>query len=93
MEKEIEQYLVRLVKAQGGFAFKFISTNHAGVPDRIVLLPQGKLIFVELKSKGKHPSKLQTVMFQKMEALGFPVHIIDSKEKAKELITVGICTT
>ncbi|MFI3175628.1 MAG: VRR-NUC domain-containing protein [Bacillota bacterium] len=93
MEKEIEQYLVRLVKARGGFAFKFISTNYAGVPDRIVLLPHGKLFFVELKSKGKYPSKLQKAMFQKIEVLGFAVHVIDSKEKVKELIERGICTT
>jgi hypothetical protein len=58
-EKHIEQKLVKAVKAAGGMAPKFISPGLAGMPDRLVLLPKGKMAFVEVKSPGMKPRPLQ----------------------------------
>lgn len=52
-EKEVEQKLVKAVKLTGGICLKFISHGFDGVPDRLVLLPQGRMAFVELKAPGK----------------------------------------
>ena len=49
LEKEIEAKLVDVVKRHGGMCLKWVCPGWAGVPDRIVLLPGGKVIFVELK--------------------------------------------
>ena len=52
-EKTVEAKLVKAVKSMGGLAPKFISPGLDGVPDRLVLLPGGKLAFIELKAPGK----------------------------------------
>ena len=64
LEKEIEKFLVREVKKLGGISFKFISPGNAGVPDRIVILPIGKVIFVELKTDKGKLTKLQEVQIK-----------------------------
>ena len=52
-EKEIEAALVKAAKKRNGMALKFVSPGMSGVPDRLVLLPDGKLGFIELKAPGK----------------------------------------
>jgi Holliday junction resolvase len=54
-ESLIEKHLVAEVKKAGGVAFKFVSPGRRSVPDRIVLLPGGRLVFVECKAPGKPP--------------------------------------
>ena len=58
-EKEVEQKLVKAVKLAGGFCIKFTSPGFDGVPDRLVLLPKGRIAFIELKAPGKKPRALQ----------------------------------
>ena len=77
-EREIERKLVLKVKNMGGLALKFISPGLAGVPDRIVLLPKGKIAFVELKAPGKKPRPLQIRRMKQLKDLGFKVYVIDS---------------
>lgn len=79
-ERDIEAYLRTKVKAAGGAAYKFISPGNVGVPDRLVLLPGGKVTFVELKAPGKKPTPLQLRQQQRIQALGFHVLVLDSKE-------------
>lgn len=86
LEKEVEQYLREQVKALGGKAYKFASPGNAGVPDRIVLLPGGVTIFVELKAPGKKPTPLQQAQQKKISNLGFTVLVIDSKQGVDDLI-------
>ena len=50
-ESDIEARLVRLVRERGGLCWKFVSPGNAGVPDRIVVTPGGRTIFVELKTR------------------------------------------
>jgi hypothetical protein len=85
-ENIIEFYLRDRVKALGGIAYKFISPGNSGVPDRLILLPGGKSIFIELKAPGKQPIAIQNLQHKRIRALGFTVLIIDSKEKVDEFV-------
>lgn len=78
LEKEIEATFCNEVKKLGGKAYKFSSPNNAGVPDRIVILPEGRLYFVEFKTPGKAPRILQRMVFSNFSRLGHKVHVIDS---------------
>ena len=80
-EKIIEQKLVRAVKDLGGIAPKFVSQGLDGVPDRIVLLPMGRIAFVELKAPGKKMRPLQVRRKRQLEALGFLVYCVDRVEQ------------
>lgn len=85
-EKDIERYLRDEIKKLGGIAYKFISPGNAGVPDRLVLLPDGLMFFVELKAPGKKTRKIQDIQIARIVNLGFEVMIIDSKELVDRLI-------
>mgnify|MGYP000129553614 FL=1 len=69
-ESEIERHLVWHVVRMGGVAYKFKSTNHRGVSDRVVCLPNGQTWFIELKAKNGRLAPLQKVFAQEMERLG-----------------------
>ena len=85
-ESSIEKRLKNEVEKIGGKALKFISPGVTGIPDRIVLLPGGKIIFIELKVPGKKLSPIQEYRAKELRALGFDVRCIDSVEKIKEFI-------
>ena len=85
-EKEVEQYLVKKVKEIGGKAFKFVSPGNAGVPDRMVCLPGGRIFFVELKAPGGKTTALQDLQIKKLYDLGFNVMVTDNKETIDRLI-------
>lgn len=79
-EKDVERYLCQQVKKRlGGMALKFVSPGLSGVPDRIVLLPGGKITFVETKAPGKKLRVLQEHVCGLIVALGFEVRMIDTK--------------
>lgn len=80
-EKRVEEALSRAVKRMGGMAVKFVSPGLDGVPDRIVLLPGGKVAFVELKAPGKRLRPLQEKRKRQLEGLGFPVYMVDRVEQ------------
>ena len=81
LEKHIEQNLVQAVRRMGGLAPKFISPGWAGAPDRLVLLPSGRLAFVEVKAPGMTLRPLQVRRKGQLEALGFQVYVIDRSEQ------------
>ena len=76
-EKEIEQKLKVQVNAHDGICWKFVSPGTAGVPDRIILMPKGKIAFVEVKTKGEKPRPLQLARHRLLRKLGFQVYILD----------------
>ena len=89
-EKEIETYLREKVRNAGGRAYKFVSPGNDGVPDRMVCLPGGRVVFVELKAPGKPPRPLQIHQMGLLKQLGFRVEVIDSKEQVDSLMrTLG----
>lgn len=85
-EIEIEKALVKEVKRQGGLCWKFVSPGNNGVPDRIVLLPNGRIAFVETKAPGKKPRPLQLVRHETLRKLGFSVYVIDRMEQITKVI-------
>ena len=80
LERDIEKALVAKVKSLGGTAEKFTSPNRRSVPDRIITLPGGKIIFAELKSPGKKPTETQSRDHARRRMLGCDVRVIDSFE-------------
>lgn len=80
-EKQIEKKLVEAVKQSGGLAPKFVSPGFDGVPDRLILLPSGRMAFAELKSPGKKMRPLQVRRMRQLEGLGFKVYCIDGPEQ------------
>lgn len=80
-EKYIERKLMAAVKSMGGICPKFVSPGLDGVPDRIVLLPKGKIAFIELKASGKKLRPLQVRRKRQLESLGFSVYCIDGAEQ------------
>lgn len=88
-EKVFERELSRFVEEREGMAVKLLSQFIKGLPDRMYLLHGGIVVFVEFKSTGKKPTKIQSYIHAKIQALGFPVFVVDSVEtyeEAKNLI-------
>lgn len=85
-EKQIELKLVTETRKKGGLAVKFVSPSFSGMPDRLVLLPHGKLAFVEVKAPGKKPRVLQEKRHGMLRALGFQVFVLDSLEDIPGLL-------
>lgn len=80
-DDELFAKLVNNVRSMGGLALKFSSPGFDGVPDRLVLLPKGRIAFVELKAPGKMLRPLQVRRKRQLEALGFSVYCIDGVEQ------------
>ena len=87
LEKQIENKLTRMVKQHGGIAVKFVSPSFAGMPDRLILLPDGHIAFAELKAPGKKPRPLQLSRHRLLEGLGFKVYVIDSTDQIEQILT------
>lgn len=85
-EKVIERKLVERVKKAGGLCIKLLTSQYIGLPDRLCLFPNGKIVFVELKSTGQKPRKIQVFVHNKLRSLGFQVEIIDSTEGVENLV-------
>lgn len=86
-EKQVEEYLKKGVKKIGGKAYKFVSPGNAGVPDRIVCLPDGRVVFVELKAPGEEPRPLQINRISELRAMRQVVVVLDSKESVDKFIS------
>ena len=87
LESSIEKYLSQKVKELKGMCIKFNSLSLNGLPDRIILLPNGRIYFVELKSPKKQLRPLQKAVCRRLEKLGFKPFVIDNKGKVDEFIT------
>lgn len=85
-EKSTEKRLVTEVERVGGWCLKLPAIHNAGLPDRLCLFPGGEVVFVELKAFGKKPRKIQTLMHQKLKAMGFRVEVVDTPEQIKKIM-------
>lgn len=85
-EKVVERKLVEAVKANGGMCIKLLCDQLTGLPDRMCLFPNHKIVFVELKTTGRKPKRIQLFIHDKLRALGFRVEVIDSVEGVEQLI-------
>lgn len=87
-EKVIERYLCNRVAALGLLCLKYANFQQAGYPDRLILLPGGRCVWVELKSTGRKPTRLQLERFADLERRGHTVYVADTHEKVDGIITV-----
>lgn len=85
-EKAIERYLVEQAKTNGLLCLKYSNPNMVGYPDRLLVLPGGSVIWVELKSKGRKPTKIQQIRMTELNGMGHLVRVIDNKADIDELI-------
>lgn len=85
-EKYIERFLVDKIRARGGLCIKLLTNQFIGLPDRLILIPERRLAFVELKSTGQKPRKIQIAVHNKIRALGFKVYVIDSIDGITQLL-------
>lgn len=90
-EKTVEEYFTeQITKRLHGKAMKWVSPGNNGVPDRVVIVPPGRIYFVELKAPGKTPRKLQKYMHAQIREMGCVVLTIDTKEKVDSFIEAVI---
>ena len=80
-EKVIEQKFREAVRNAGGMAVKFTSPGLDGMPDRLALLPGGRMAFVEVKAPGKKPRPLQEARHRMLRQLGFKVYVLDDENQ------------
>lgn len=85
-EKTIEQKFREAVKAVGGVAVKFTSPGWDGMPDRLALLPGGRMAFVEVKAPGKKPRPLQEARHRMLRRLGFKVCVLDDEGQIEKIV-------
>jgi hypothetical protein len=84
-EKSIEAYLVARSKELGLPCLKYSNPNMVGYPDRLLVLPGSAVVWVELKSKGKKPTKIQMIRAAELQAMGHTYYCIDSKAGIDDL--------
>ena len=85
-EAAIEGKLLAATKKRKGLCLKWVSPGYAGVPDRIVLLPHGRIGFVEVKAPGEKPRKLQVSRHRMLRRLGFKVYVLDSPSDIETIL-------
>ena len=85
-EKQIEQQLVKAVKAAGGMCPKLVSPGTDGMPDRMILMPEGRIVFVEVKAPGQKLRPLQMLRMEQLQLMGFRVFILDHEGQIPAII-------
>ena len=85
-EKAVERKLVEMCKENGALCIKLLTYQFTGLPDRMCLFPGGTIIFVELKTTGEKPRKIQLSIHKKLRELGFRVEVIDTIEDVENLV-------
>lgn len=84
LERDIEKLFRDEIKRAGGKAYKFTSPGNDGVPDRIVMLPDGRIVFVELKTDTGKLSKLQELQCRQIAELGQTVRILHGLAEVRD---------
>lgn len=85
-EKTIERELIRAVRSCDGICPKLVSPGTDGMPDRMILMPGGKIGFVEVKAPGRKPRPLQVKRHRQLRGLGFKVFVLDDTRQIPEII-------
>ena len=86
LEKTIERRLVNAVRKFGGLCYKFTSPGTIGVPDRIIITAQGRVIFAELKTETGKLSKIQEYVINQMRLRGADVRVLYGTAQVDELV-------
>ncbi len=89
-ESQIEAHLTQRVKSLGGLCWKFTSPNLRGVPDRVLLMPEGQTYWIELKAPGQQPNILQQRRHAELRQRGHRILMLDSID-AVDYFLEAIC--
>ena len=85
-ESDIEKRIKQRVEKAGGRCLKWVSPGFTGVPDRIIILPGGRIIFAEIKRPGEKPRPRQRRVAQILKGLGCEVVVLDGPDQLEEVI-------
>ena len=85
-ESSIETRLVRMVRDRGGLCFKFVSPGNPGVPDRIVITPAGRTVYVELKTEVGRLAAIQKWQHDEMRKRGADVRTLKGLDQVKAFV-------
>ena len=85
-ESQIEAKLVRMVRERGGLCFKFVSPSNPGVPDRIIITPDGRTVYVELKTETGRLRRIQEWQISEMRKRGADVRVVKGLDAVKALV-------
>jgi|WetSurMetagenome_2_1015567.scaffolds.fasta_scaffold244033_5 Holliday junction resolvase len=82
-ESSVERAIRFFVYAQGGACIKQDANVYKGIPDRLILCPNGKHFFVEIKDEKGKASELQEHWLKKLNDMGHKAYLVNSVEKFK----------
>lgn len=86
-ESDLEGKLAAGLRKAGCLPLKFVSPGYTGVPDRLILIPGGGIVFVEMKAPGKTERPRQRYVQKVLRSLGFTVFSsVDSVDKIADII-------
>ena len=85
-ESAIEAKLVRMVRDRGGLCYKFVSPGNPGVPDRIVITPDGKTIYTELKTEVGRLAAIQKWQISEMQKRGMDVRVLKGLPEVRAFV-------
>ena len=85
-EKLLEKKLSLKIQDIGGICLKLPAIHVSGIPDRLCLLPRGRVFFAEIKTTKQKVRKLQALWHKKLRDLGFDVYVIDTSEQIESAI-------
>jgi len=85
-ESAIEAKLVRMVRDRGGLCYKFVSLGNPGVPDRIVITPDGKTIYAELKTEVGRLAAIQKWQISEMQKRGMDVRVLKGLPEVRAFV-------
>lgn len=85
-ESQIEAKLVRMVRDRGGLCYKFVSPGNPGVPDRLIITPAGRTVYVELKTETGRLASIQKWQLREMQKRGADVRVVKGMDQARALV-------
>jgi len=83
LEADVEEELRIGIELLGGQCLKFTVPGRRGAPDRIILMPGGLIVFVELKTIGGVLESWQKRFHTMLRSLGFRVEVLWTKEQVR----------
>ena len=92
LEKQIEKAVCDYAKEKGCLVYKFSSPGHAAVPDRMFILPGGRMFMIEFKAPGKKPTAPQLREHLRLRAMGVSIDVVDSINLGREIINYEVGT-
>lgn len=75
-----------MVRDRGGLCYKFVSPGNPGVPDRIVITPGGRTIYVELKTEVGRLANIQKWQLEEMRKRGAEIRVLRGMDQVKEFV-------